>query len=111
MLVAECCRVSPSEAQAAMYSVCARLQDHVHALEKLNGFTPEPLPSIAGRMEMSHEAFQQACREVIKNLNQCSDSAVLQVLCEAVRCSRECCDLSSQLQGLAARVLEKAKTA
>ncbi len=57
------------------------------------------LPSVAGRMEMTHEDFQRACRVVIDEV-QCGQSgqpwhaAVITLLCEAVRCSRECCELA-----------------
>lgn len=54
------------------------------------------LPEVAGRMEMTHQFFQNACRLEIgrmQKLPNC-DNAVIHLLCEAVRCSRECCELA-----------------
>lgn len=54
------------------------------------------LPIVAGRMEMTHKEFQQACRVLLAELqaNPNCDNSVIRVICEAVRCSRECCDLA-----------------
>ena len=55
------------------------------------------LPSVAGRMEMTHADFQRACQVLIGEVNRGTfgdlwPPVILQVLCEAVRCSRECCE-------------------
>jgi len=55
------------------------------------------LPEVAGRMEMTHDHFQRACQVLIghEQSNHIScDTALVRVLCEAVRCSRECCELA-----------------
>lgn len=55
-----------------------------------------PLPSVAGRMEMTHQDFQRACAVALRDLqeNPNCDTHLVHLLCEAVRCSRECCDLA-----------------
>lgn len=55
------------------------------------------LPSVVGRMEMTHEAFQRACQVAIRDLQQepqCQ-SHLVRIFCEAVRCSRECCEIAT----------------
>ena len=54
------------------------------------------LPSVAGRMEMTHIDFQHACQVMLMELQQdhLCDNRMVQLLCEAVRCSRECCELA-----------------
>jgi len=56
----------------------------------------KPLPSVAGRMEMTHQDFQRACRVELERLQAepSPDNALVRLLCEAVRCSRECCGLA-----------------
>lgn len=56
-----------------------------------------PLPSVAGRMEMTHADFQRACQLELGRLQEdpnC-DTRLVYLLCEAVRCSRECCDIAT----------------
>ena len=55
-----------------------------------------PLPSVAGRMEMTHEDFQRACQVALGELEKFpnGDVTLIDLLCEAVRCSRECCELA-----------------
>lgn len=58
--------------------------------------TDHPLPSVAGRMEMTHEDFQWACQMELGRLQEdpnC-DNHIVHLLCEAYRCSRECCELA-----------------
>lgn len=55
------------------------------------------LPSVAGGMEMTHADFQRACRVMLGRLQEdpnC-DTHLIHLLCEAVRCSRECCELAN----------------
>jgi len=64
------------------------------------------LQSVAGPMEMTHLGFQHACQvaitEMLENPISC-DSHLVSLLCEAVRCSRECCEIAtSQDKALAA---------
>lgn len=50
------------------------------------------LPSVAGQMEMTHEAFESACRVKLAELQEnhlLSDNSLFYLLCEAIRCSRE----------------------
>lgn len=50
------------------------------------------LPSVAGQMEMTHEAFESACRVKLAELQEnhlLCDNSLFYLLCEAVRCSRE----------------------
>ena len=69
------------------------------------------LPTVVGKMSCSHADFQRGCLVLLRDVQQDPHChlGLIQILCEAVRCSRECCDLSSQLQDLAAKVLLKAK--
>ena len=55
------------------------------------------LPSVAGRMEMTHESFQHACAVALRDLqdNPNCDTHLVFLICEAVRCSRECCDIAT----------------
>ena len=64
----------------------------------------QPLPSVAGCMEMTHEDFQRACQVELGRFqeDQNCDNAIVHLLCEAIRCSRECCALAQ----LALRVKE-----
>lgn len=57
-----------------------------------------PLPSVAGRMEMTHADFQRACQVELGRLQEdhLCDNRLVYLLCEAVRCSRECCDLATR---------------
>lgn len=51
---------------------------------------------VAGHMEMTHADFQRACRVELDRLQtdpNC-DTRLIYLLCEAVRCSREACDLA-----------------
>ena len=59
---------------------------------------PGSLPSVAGRMEMTHADFQNACQVELGRLqeDQNCDNRLVQLLCEAVRCSRECCELAKK---------------
>lgn len=45
---------------------------------------------------MTHKAFQRACQLIINNEQESirPDNALVKVLCEAVRCSRECCEIA-----------------
>ena len=47
-------------------------------------------------MEMTHADFQHACRVMLGELqeNPNCDTRLVHLLCEGVRCSRECCDLA-----------------
>lgn len=58
--------------------------------------TEPALPNVAGRMEMTHEQFQRACQVMIGEIQETAlwDNRLVHLLCEAVRCSRECCDLA-----------------
>ena len=69
----------------------------VPLIERLVAEPHSPLPTIAGRMEMTHEDFQRACAVALCELqeNPNCDTALVHVLCEAVRCSRECCELAT----------------
>lgn len=80
--------------------------------ETPNKHLDSELPSITGRMASSHADFERACRVMLQDCYNdcCVDSRWIHILCEAVRCSRECCELSSELQALASRNLEKAKS-
>ena len=53
------------------------------------------LPSVAGCMEMTHADFQNGCQVELARLqaDPLCDSRLVYLLCEAVRCSRECCKL------------------
>ena len=44
---------------------------------------------------MTHADFQRACQVMLGELqgNPNCDTRMVHLLCEAVRCSRECCDL------------------
>lgn len=56
------------------------------------------LPSVAGHMEMTHELFQRACQVELGRLQEdpnC-DTRLVHLLCEAVRCSRECCQIATE---------------
>ncbi len=67
----------------------------------------EELPSVSGHMEMTHEHFQIACRVLIKDeqdKGDFSDKTLVRVLCEAVRCSREACQLAKNNSALASRI-------
>jgi len=57
---------------------------------------PPPVPSVAGRMEMTHRDFQRACQVALGELEKFpnGDVTLIDLLCEAVRCSRECCELA-----------------
>lgn len=71
------------------------------------------IAEVAGRrISMSHGDFERACLALIHDIQQDPHChlGLIHILCEAVRCSRECCDLSSELQSLAHRNLEKAKS-
>ncbi len=52
------------------------------------------VPSVAGRMEMTHSDFQWACQVMLKQEKIMPDNRLVYLLCEAVRCSRECCDIA-----------------
>ena len=54
------------------------------------------LPSVAGRMEMTHDDFQRACQVLLgeEQAKPLPNGAIIRILCEAVRCSRECCELA-----------------
>ena len=56
------------------------------------------LPSVAGRMEMTHADFQHACQVELARLQEyhLCDNRLVYLLCEAVRCSRECCDIATR---------------
>lgn len=56
--------------------------------------TSEDLPSVAGRMEMSHADFQRDCLHELEYMMQipARNTDLVRLLCEAVRCSRECCE-------------------
>ena len=45
---------------------------------------------------MTHADFQHACRVMLGELqeNPNCDTRLVHLLCEGVRCSRECCDLA-----------------
>jgi hypothetical protein len=92
-------------ASAAYDAACAGAQHAPEAFMQLNAAISEisipadagsTLPSVAGRMEMTHQCFQRACQFEIGELQQDpnSNNAILGLLCEAVRCSRECCELA-----------------
>ena len=55
------------------------------------------LPSVAGRMEMTHADFQRGCQLMLRNAqeNPNCDTALVYLLCEAIRCSRECCEIAT----------------
>ena len=55
-----------------------------------------PTVTVAGRMEMSHAQFQQACETVLDELQRevNPNNAVVRLLCEALRCSRENIELA-----------------
>ena len=57
----------------------------------------DKLPKVTGKMVMSHQDFQRACRVKIQEeqeKGELCDLSMLLVLCEAVRCSEECCELA-----------------
>ena len=56
----------------------------------------DTLPTVSGRMEMTHAAFQRACQVQLLHLQEIHfpDNGLVRVLCEAVRCSRECCEIA-----------------
>ena len=62
----------------------------------------EPLPSVAGHMSMTHADFQNACLVALQDLERVPvpgpDRVITQLLCEAVRCSRECLATAAKLQ-------------
>ena len=55
------------------------------------------LDSVAGRMEMTHADFQNACQVELARLQKdhLCDNRLVHLLCEAVRCSRECCEIAT----------------
>lgn len=64
-------------------------------------YTDGDLPSVAGRMEMTHGDFQRACRVALRDIQEQPnpDTSLLRLLCEAVRCSQECCELARSAYG------------
>ena len=57
----------------------------------------DKLPKVTGEMVMSHQDFQRACRVKIQDeqeKGELCDALTLWLLCEAVRCSEECCELA-----------------
>ena len=65
----------------------------------------ETLPSVAGRMRMTHEDFQRACQVELGRLQEdhLCDNRLVHLLCEAVRCSRECCEIATARTGTKAK--------
>lgn len=71
--------------------------------------TSDILPSVAGRMEMTHADFQRACQLELGRLQEdpFCDNQVVHLLCEAVRCSRECCELVEAKVEVLAKIIVK----
>lgn len=101
-----------------IYDVCTEIEDAIETVsgeprpkKNLSVLCGDMLPNVTGRMEMTHADFERACLVLLRDVQQDPHChlGMIQVLCEAVRCSRECCNLSSELQHLAAKVLKQAK--
>jgi hypothetical protein len=74
------------------------MKTHENPHQPLLTPTSSALPGVAGRMEMTHADFQRACAVAINDLQatgfeEIRAPGVVHLLCEAVRCSRECCEL------------------
>lgn len=73
---------------------------------------PAQLPSVAGHMSMTHADFQQACQVELGRLQEdhLCDNRLVHLLCEAVRCSRECCEIAQSKIASAPDLLKQRDT-